>query len=120
MRSVSTVLHLLFVPLSFNLCNHLHPKTKAKTFPYDSSFETRPEIMTMVKYRFILAGILITLGGVRRKCVQVVNDCFTAITTVSFVSLSSLLLFQHLCCWTSEWGKDMYMVKVVVECEDKQ
>ncbi|XP_078107261.1 SH2 domain-containing protein 6 isoform X1 [Sander vitreus] len=47
MRSVRAVLHILSLSLTFNLQNHLHPKTETKTFPHELSCETRPQIMTM-------------------------------------------------------------------------
>ncbi|XP_063752576.1 B-cell linker protein isoform X2 [Eleginops maclovinus] len=47
MRSVRAALHILSVSFTLNLLNHLHPRTETKTFPYDLSCKTQPQVMTM-------------------------------------------------------------------------
>lgn len=61
MRPVRAALHILTVSLTLNLQNHLHSRTETKTFPHDLSCETRPQIMTMVKYCVLFLVIFFVL-----------------------------------------------------------
>lgn len=128
MRSVRAALHILSVSLTFNLQNHLHPRTETKTFPHDLSRETRPQILTMVKYCFSFLSYIywftfwqVWLEWEGSEQALSMSRVVVAESSYTF----HILLFQQfflLEFWMRERYDGSYTIEVVIawECEGKQ